>query len=145
MDDSFKFHKIIIYSGGLPMEKIIINTDKAPAAIGPYSQAIKVGNMLFTSGQIPINPATGELVEGNVKEAAKQCLENLKAILEEAGTNLENVVKTTVFLKDMNDFVAVNEVYGTYFNTKMPARSAVQVGKLPKDSMVEIEAIVLIP
>jgi 2-iminobutanoate/2-iminopropanoate deaminase len=127
------------------MEKIIINTDKAPAAIGPYSQAIKVGNMLFTSGQIPINPTTGELVEGNVKEAAKQCLENLKAILAEAGTSLENVVKTTVFLKDMNDFIAVNEVYGTYFNTKMPARSAVQVGKLPKDSMVEIEAIALIP
>lgn len=127
------------------MEKIIINTEKAPAAIGPYSQAIRVGNMLFTSGQIPLNPATGELVANDVKEAAKQCLENLKAILEEAGTCLTNVVKTTVFLKDMNDFIAVNEVYGTYFSEKMPARSAVQVGKLPKDALVEIEAIALIP
>jgi 2-iminobutanoate/2-iminopropanoate deaminase len=127
------------------MEKVIISTDKAPAAIGPYSQAIKLGNMLFTSGQIPLNPATGELIATNAGDAAKQCLENLKAILEEAGTNLSNVVKTTVFLKDMNDFVVVNEVYGTYFSEKMPARSAVQVGKLPKDALVEIEAIALIP
>lgn len=127
------------------MDKIIINTENAPAAIGPYSQAIKVGNMLFTSGQIPLNPVTGELVTSDVKAATKQCLENLKAILTEAGTSLENVVKTTVFLKDMNDFISVNEVYGTYFSVKMPARSAVQVGKLPKDSLVEIEAIVLIP
>jgi 2-iminobutanoate/2-iminopropanoate deaminase len=127
------------------MEKVIINTDKAPAAIGPYSQAIKLGNMLFTSGQIPLNPVTGELIATSAGEAAKQCLENLKAILEEAGTSLSNVVKTTVFLKDMNDFVSVNEVYATYFSEKMTARSAVQVGKLPKDSLVEIEAIALIP
>jgi 2-iminobutanoate/2-iminopropanoate deaminase len=127
------------------MEKVIINTDKAPAAIGPYSQAIKLGNMLFTSGQIPLNPATGELIATDAGAAAKQCLENLKAILEEAGTSLSNVVKTTVFLKDMNDFVSVNEVYATYFSEKMPARSAVQVAKLPKNSLVEIEAIALIP
>jgi 2-iminobutanoate/2-iminopropanoate deaminase len=127
------------------MEKVIISTEKAPAAIGPYSQAIKVGNMLFTSGQIPLNPVTGELVTSDIKNATKQCLENLKAIFEEAGTSFSNVIKTTVFLKDMNDFISVNEVYGTYFSEKMPARSAVQVGKLPKDSLVEIEAIVLIP
>jgi 2-iminobutanoate/2-iminopropanoate deaminase len=127
------------------MEKVVINTKNAPAAIGPYSQAINVGNLLFTSGQIPLNPETGEMVSGDVKEAARQCLENLKAILEEAGTNLDNVVKTVVFLKDMNDFVAVNEVYGSYFTGKMPARSAVQVAKLPKDAQVEIEAIALIP
>ena len=126
------------------MEKIIINTDKAPAAIGPYSQATRVGNLLFTSGQIPLNPISGELISSDVKEATKQCLDNLKAILEEAGTSLGNVVKTTVFLKDMNDFASVNEVYGSYFLDKMPARSAVQVGKLPKDSLVEIEAIALI-
>lgn len=127
------------------MEKVIINTSKAPAAIGPYSQAIKVGNLLFTSGQIPLNPATGELVSDCVKNAAKQSLENLKAILEEAGASMSDVIKTTVFLSDMNDFAAVNEVYGSYFTDKMPARSAVQVGKLPKDSLVEIEAIALLP
>jgi 2-iminobutanoate/2-iminopropanoate deaminase len=127
------------------MEKTIISTKNAPAAIGPYSQAIKVGNLLFTSGQIPLNPHTGEMVNDDVREAAKQCLENVKAILEEAGTGLENVVKTVVFLNDMNDFAAVNEVYGSYFVEKMPARSAVQVARLPKDSLVEIEAVALIP
>jgi 2-iminobutanoate/2-iminopropanoate deaminase len=127
------------------MEKVIISTENAPSAIGPYSQAVKVGDFLFTSGQIPLNPKTGELVDSDIRAAAKQSLENLKAILEAAGTNLENVVKTVVFLKDINDFAAVNEVYGQYFTIKMPARSAVQVAKLPKDSLVEIEAIALIP
>lgn len=127
------------------MEKIVVSTQNAPAAIGPYSQGIKLGNLLFTSGQIPLNPKTGELVNSDIREAARQSLENLKAILEAGGTTLENVVKTVVFLKDMNDFVAVNEIYGEYFTGKMPARSAVQVGKLPKDSLVEIEAIALIP
>lgn len=127
------------------MEKVILSTDKAPAAIGPYSQAVALGNLLFTSGQIPLNPATGELINNNAGDAAKQCLENLRAILNEAGTDLCNVIKTTVFLKDMNDFVTVNEVYGSYFTEKMPARSAVQVARLPKDSLVEIEAIALIP
>lgn len=126
------------------MEKKIISTQKAPSAIGPYSQAVKVGNFVFTSGQIPIVPATGDIVYGDVQAAAKQSLENVKAILEEAGTTMDNVVKTVVFLKDMNDFTAVNEVYGTYFTKNMPARSAVQVAKLPKDVQVEIEAIAII-
>ncbi|MCX7884231.1 MAG: RidA family protein [Caloramator sp.] len=126
------------------MEKVVISTKNAPAAIGPYSQAIKVGNLVFTSGQVPINPQNGELVANDIKAAAKQSLENVKAVLEAAGTGLENVVKTTVFLKDMNDFAAVNEVYATYFTDKMPARSAVQVAKLPKDAMVEIEAVAVI-
>lgn len=127
------------------MKKVVINTSKAPAAIGPYSQAIRYGNLIFTSGQIPINSATGELVGSDVKLAAKQSLENVKAILEEAGTAMENVIKVTVFMKDMNDFAAVNEVYAKYFTDKMPARSAVQVGKLPKDCLVEIEAVAYIP
>ncbi|SKA94691.1 2-iminobutanoate/2-iminopropanoate deaminase [Caloramator quimbayensis] len=126
------------------MEKVVISTKNAPAAIGPYSQAIKAGNFVFTSGQVPINPENGELVTSDIKSAAKQSLENVKAVLEAAGTGLENVVKTTVFLKDMNDFAAVNEVYATYFTDKMPARSAVQVAKLPKDAMVEIEAVAVI-
>lgn len=127
------------------MKKVVINTSKAPAAIGPYSQAIRYGNFIFTSGQMPINSATGELVGNDVKLAAKQSLENVKAILEEAGTRMENVIKVTVFMKDMNDFAAVNEVYAEYFTEKMPARSAVQVGKLPKDCLVEIEAVAYIP
>ncbi|TDT61219.1 RidA family protein [Fonticella tunisiensis] len=127
------------------MDKVIISTRNAPAAIGPYSQGVKVGNLLFTSGQIPINPTTGELVTGDVKAAARQSLENLKALLEAGGTDLEHVVKTVVFLRDINDFAAVNEVYSQYFNEKMPARSAVQVGKLPKDALVEIEAIAIVP
>lgn len=126
------------------MEKIVVSTKKAPAAIGPYSQAIKFDKFVFASGQLPLNPETGELISSNVKSAAKQSLENLKSILEAAGTSFDNVVKTTVFLKDMNDFAAVNEVYGQYFVEKMPARSAIQVGKLPKDALVEIEAIAVI-
>lgn len=100
------------------MEKIVINTNDAPSAIGPYSQAIRYGNLVFTSGQIPINPKTGELITEDVKLATKQVLENLKAILEAAGTSLENVIKTVIFLKDMNDFSAVNEVYGEYFRIR---------------------------
>ncbi|MCT8978262.1 RidA family protein [Clostridium sp. CX1] len=124
------------------MEKQIISTAKAPAALGPYSQAVKVGNFVFTSGQIPLDPATGELVSGDVKKAAERSLENIKAILEEAGTSLDKVVKTTVFVKDMGDFAAVNEVYAKYFDKDMPARSCVQV-ILPKDALVEIEVIAL--
>lgn len=126
------------------MGKEIINTKNAPAAIGPYSQAVRTGNLLFTSGQIPINPATGELVKDNVEKATERCLENLKAILEEAGSSLDNVIKTVIFLKDMNHFSTVNEIYGTYFKTNQPARSCVQVAKLPKDALIEIEAIALI-
>lgn len=126
------------------MEKVVISTNNAPAAIGPYSQAIRFGNMVFTSGQIPLNPQTGELVTDDVRKAARQSLENVKAILEAAGTSMDNVIKTVIFLKDINDFAAVNEVYGEYFKDKMPARSTVQVGKLPKDALVEIEAIAYI-
>lgn len=126
------------------MEKEIINTKKAPAAIGPYSQAIKAGNLVFTSGQIPINPETGELVNDDIKKATERSLENVKAILEEAGTCLDKVIKTVVFVKDMNDFAAVNEVYGKYFTSNQPARSCVEVGSLPKDALVEIEVVALV-
>lgn len=122
------------------MTKKIISTTKAPAAIGPYSQGIKIGDMMFVSGQLPINSETGEIPE-KVEEQAKQSLENLKNILVEAGLTMEDVVKTTVFLKDLNNFVAVNEVYASFFKGDYPARSAVQVARLPKDVEVEIEAI----
>lgn len=121
--------------------KKVISTSKAPAAIGPYSQAIQVGNLVYTSGQIPIDPATGSFVEGDVKEQARQSLTNVKAILEEAGLTLDNVVKTTVFLADMNDFSDVNAVYAEFFAEPYPARSAVAVKTLPKGALVEIEVI----
>ena len=121
--------------------KKVISTSTAPAAIGPYSQAIQVGNLVFASGQIPINPATGNFVEGGVKEQARQSLTNVKAILEEAGLTLDNVVKTTVFLADMNDFADVNAVYAEFFAEPYPARSAVAVKTLPKGALVEIEVI----
>ena len=121
--------------------KKIISTDKAPAAIGPYSQAIEVNNMVFTSGVIPINPATGELVTGTIEEQAEQAIGNLAALLKESGVSMENVVKTTVFIKDMNDFAKVNEVYAKYFTSNFPARSCVEVARLPKDVLIEIEAI----
>ncbi len=124
------------------MDKKIIKTDKAPAAIGPYSQGIKIGNLVYTSGQIPINPETKELVT-EIKAATKQSLNNIKAILEEAGTSMDKVIKTTVFVKDLNDFAAVNEVYATFFEGEPPARSCVQVAKLPLDAKVEIEVIAL--
>ena len=121
--------------------KTIVSTDKAPAAIGPYSQGIKVGNLLFTSGQIPLDPATGTFPEG-IQAQARQSLTNVKAILAEAGVSMDQVIKTTVFLKDMNDFAAMNEVYATFFTEgSYPARSAVEVARLPKDVLVEIEAI----
>lgn len=121
--------------------KQVIHTDSAPAAIGPYSQAIQIGDLLFVSGQVPIDPSTGAIVEGDIKAQAQQSLNNLKAILNAAGTNMGAVVKTTVFLADMNDFAAMNEVYAQFFQEPFPARSAVQVGRLPKDVLVEIEAI----
>jgi len=124
------------------MEKQIISTTNAPGAVGPYSQGVKVGNLVFTSGQIPLDPANGELVGGDVKKATERSLENVKAILEAAGTSLDKVIKTTVFVKNMSDFAAVNEVYAKYFQKDMPARSCVQV-VLPKDALVEIEVIAL--
>ena len=121
--------------------KQVISTPKAPAAIGPYSQAIRVGNLIYTSGQIPINPATGQFVEGGIKEQTRQSLTNVKAILEEAGTSMVNVVKTTVFMADMNDFADMNAVYAEFFTEPFPARSAVAVKTLPKGALVEIEVI----
>ena len=121
--------------------KQVISTKKAPAAIGPYSQAIKVGNLVFTSGQIPIDPATGVFAEGGIKEQTRQSLTNVKAILEELGLSLANVVKTTVFLADMNDFADMNAVYAEFFAEPYPARSAVAVKTLPKGALVEIEVI----
>jgi endoribonuclease L-PSP, putative len=121
--------------------KEIISTQNAPAAIGPYSQGVKAGNLLFVSGQIPLDPATGEVVEANIQTQTTRSLNNLKAILEQAGGSLASVVKTTVFLKNMDDFAEMNAVYQSFFQTECPARSAVQVGKLPKDVLVEIEAI----
>ncbi|HWR43706.1 RidA family protein [Sporomusa sp.] len=121
--------------------KCVVNTDQAPAAIGPYSQAIKAGGFLFISGQIPVEPATGTVVPGSVAAQTKQVLDNITAILKSENLNLGNVVKTTVFLSDMNDFQAVNQVYGEYFSQAAPARGCVQVARLPKDVSVEIEAI----
>ena len=119
---------------------IKVHTDKAPAAIGPYSQAMVVGNLVYTSGQIPLDPATGDMVGENVTEQAQQVCKNMKAVLEEAGSSLENVVKTTCFLADMADFAAFNAVYAEYF-TGHPARSCVAVKTLPKGALVEVEAV----
>ncbi len=119
----------------------VISTKKAPAAIGPYSQAIQVGNLVYTSGQIPIDPSTGAFVEGGIKEQTRQSLTNVKAILEEAGLSMSNVVKTTVFMADMGDFADMNSVYAEFFTEPYPARSAVAVKTLPKGSLVEIEVI----
>ena len=121
--------------------KKIISTTKAPSAIGPYSQAIQVGNLIYTSGQIPINPATGSFVEGGIKEQTRQSLLNVKAILEEAGLTMGNVVKITVFMADMNDFADMNAVYAEFFTEPYPARSAVAVKTLPKGALVEIEVV----
>lgn len=118
------------------------STPGAPAAIGPYSQAVIAGNLLFISGQLPIDPATGQFAEGGIAEHAHQSLKNLKAIAEAAGTSLNRVVKVTVYLQDIEDFAVVNQVYAKYFNAWLPARSAVQVAALPKNADIEIEAIV---
>ena len=123
------------------MMKKVISTTKAPAAIGPYSQAIQVGNLVYTSGQIPIDPATGVFVEGGIKEQTRQSLLNVKAILEEAGLTMSDVVKTTVFMDDMNEFADMNTVYAEFFAEPYPARSAVAVKTLPKGALVEIEVI----
>jgi 2-iminobutanoate/2-iminopropanoate deaminase len=119
-----------------------VSTQDAPGAIGPYSQGVATGNLLFISGQLPIDPATGAFVAGGIAEHAHQCLKNLSAIAREAGTRLDRAVKVTVFLADMGDFAAVNQVYGEYFKATLPARSAMQVAALPKNADIEIEAIV---
>lgn len=123
------------------MEKNVLHTDKAPAAIGPYSQAIEVNGFVFASGQIPINPATGEVVEGGIQEQTRQALTNASEVMKAAGLDLSHVVKTTVFMADMNDFAAMNEVYATFFSAPFPARSAVAVKTLPKGVLVEVECI----
>lgn len=123
------------------MERKIIQTVEAPAAIGPYSQGVTIGNLLFTSGQIPIDPKTGQVIQGDITDQTKQVMENLKAVLKAAGTGLEKVLKTTIFIKNMEDFAQINEVYGSYFSTEPPARSTVEVSRLPKDVLVEIEMI----
>lgn len=124
--------------------KEIISTENAPGAIGPYSQAIRAGNMIFCSGQIPIDPATGEFVSHVVSEQTEQVLKNLTAVLVEAGTDLSSVVKTTVFLADMNDFVEMNEVYARFFGENKPARATVQAARLPRDAKVEIDCIAVV-
>jgi 2-iminobutanoate/2-iminopropanoate deaminase len=124
--------------------KNVIATDGAPAAIGPYSQAIKVGNIIFTSGQIPIDPANGQVVEGGVAEQTARVMANLQAVLSAAGASLDDVVKTTLYIKDMNDFGVINEVYSRYFAKEPPARSCVEVARLPKNVLVEIEAVAVV-
>ncbi len=126
------------------MEPEIISTDKAPAAIGPYSQAVKCGNVIYTSGAIPIDPTTGNVVAGGAAEQAEQAIKNLAEVLKEAGAGLRNVVKTTVFIKDMNDFAVINEVYKNFFTDTYPARSCVEVARLPKDVLIEIECIAVL-
>lgn len=121
----------------------IIRTKRAPEAIGPYSQAVKASGLIFASGQIPIDPATGQFVAGGIREQTEQVLRNLSAVLEAAGSGLDRVVKTTVFLADMNEFAAMNEVYGRYFEGDVPARATVEAARLPRDARVEIEAIAL--
>ena len=125
------------------MGKKVIQTDKAPKAIGPYSQAIQAGNLLFLSGQIPIDPKTGELTEGDIRQQTQQVLENIKGLLESQGLGMGDVIKATIFLKDMGNFNQVNEVYATYFSSSPPARSTVEVAKLPRNAEIEIEAIAL--
>ncbi|MCT4660560.1 MAG: RidA family protein [Tissierellales bacterium] len=123
------------------MKKEVIKTSKAPGAIGPYSQGTKIGDLVYTSGQLPIDVETGELITDDIKKAAHAALKNVKAVLEAAGTDLDHVVKSLVFVKDLNDFAAINEVYAEYFTGDFPARSCVEVAKLPKDAPLEIEVI----
>lgn len=124
--------------------KQVVKTENAPQAIGPYAQAIIAGNMVYTSGQIPLDPRTGEFVSGGIAEQTEQVLRNLAAVLEAAGSNLERAVKTTVFLADMSDFAVMNEVYARHFKAEPPARSTVQAARLPRDARVEIEVVALI-
>ena len=131
----------MLKSRRVPAVKAIISTDGAPRAIGPYSQAIRAGDLVFASGQIPIDPVTGEFVPGGIAEQTEQVLRNLTAVFEAAGVTMTQVVKTTVFLVDMDDFTAMNEVYGRFFGSEPPARATVQAARLPRDARVEIEAI----
>ncbi len=129
------------------MPRKIISTKKAPAALGPYSQAVHIapGRLMFTAGQVPLDPRTGEVVGDSIEDQTRQVLENLKAIVEAAGVTMEQVIKTTVFMNDLNDFTRMNIIYESYFGAQPPARSTVEVARLPKDVMVEIEAVVQVP
>lgn len=127
------------------MKKKIVIADRAPKAIGPYSAGVKAGNFIYTAGQLGIDPKTGEFVPGGIETETRQALNNLKAVLESAGSSLQHVVKTTVFLRDMNDFGLMNGVYAQFFTDNYPARSAIQVARLPKDAAVEIEAVAIMP
>ena len=127
----------------MPVSKEVILTQKAPAPIGPYSQAIRAGGMLFCSGQIPLDPVSGQVNATDVQGQTQQVMENIRAVLEQAGAHFESIVKTTIFLKSMSDFPKVNEVYATYFKANPPARSTVEVARLPRDVLVEIEVIAL--
>jgi 2-iminobutanoate/2-iminopropanoate deaminase len=127
----------------MPLERTTIATEYAPAAIGPYAQAIAAGDLVFCSGQIPLDPTTNQIVEGGIEIQTRRVLDNLAAVLQAAGSSLEQVVKTTIFLADMNDFATVNGIYAEYFSSEPPARATVQVARLPRDVLVEIEAIAL--
>ena len=123
------------------MEKEVLINPEAPKAIGPYSPALKIGNLVFASGQTPIDPSTGDLIVGDIKIQTRTCLDNLKAVLEPYGIGFDNIVKATIFLRDMDNFSKVNEIYSQYFRDKFPARSCIEVSRLPKDAQIEIEAI----
>lgn len=127
------------------MNKTIISTKNAPAAIGPYSQGVILGNLVFPSGQIPADTASGEIVPGGVDAQTRQALRNLEEVLNAAGTKLDNVLKTTLFIKNMDDFAAINEIYARFFGTEPPARSCIEAARLPRDVMIEIEAVAYIP
>jgi len=135
---------LVVEIESMPAVKDIVATDRAPRAIGPYSQAVRAGDLVFASGQIPIDPATGEFVAGGVAEQTEQVLRNLTPVFEAAGVGMNQIVKTTVFLADMDDFTAMNEVYGRFFGVEPPARATVQAARLPRDARVEIEAIAVI-
>ncbi|MDD4334649.1 MAG: RidA family protein [Desulfotomaculaceae bacterium] len=127
------------------MDKSVISTKKAPAAIGPYSQAVRLGNLIFTSGQIPADPVSGEIVPGGVGPQVQQTLKNLEEVLIAAGASLNSVLKTTLFIKNMEDFAIINEIYANFFGDQHPARSCLEVARLPKDVLVEVEAVAYIP
>lgn len=132
------------WKGWINLDSYVISTDNAPKAIGPYSQGMRVGNFVFTSGQIPLDPSTGEIVSLDVEIQTKQVLENLKFVLEAGGSDLEHVIKTTVFIQNMDDFGKINDIYGSYFTKVFPARSCVEVARLPKGVLIEIEAVAIV-